>query len=150
MTIVEIEWKSAPEVIVMRPGAEDPCPLDLIREARRQCRTVAGLDRNIDYIRDIFDDIDQYFYVRVRRWPLEALIAAYGTEINSHDRWMHMHTVHKAPDDFADVLKRVIILYNHVHVKELAATRRKLREAMKLSWEGFKDRLLAMEAAEAL
>jgi len=132
----------------MRPGAEDPCPLDLIREARRQCRTVAGLDRNIDYIRDIFDDIDQYFYVRGRRWPLEALIAAYGTEIDFHDRWMHLHALYKVPDDFTDVLRRVMSLYNHA--KELAAMRRKLRDAMKLPWDQFKDHLLAMEAAETL
>jgi len=148
MAIVEVEWKSAPEVIVMRPGVEEQCPLDLLREARRQCRSVAGLDRNIDYIRDIFNGIDQYFYVRGRRWPLEALIAAYAIEIDFHDRWMHLHTLYKVPDDFADVLRRVMSLYNHT--KELAAARRKLREAMKLSWEEFKDRLLAMEAAEAL
>jgi len=150
MTIVEIEWKSAPEVVVMRPGAEDPCPLDLLREARRQCRSVASLDRNIDYVRGIFDDINQYFYIRGRVWPLKALIHTYATEINSHDRWTHMHTLYKTPNDFADVLKRVMSLYNHARAKELAAARRKLKEAMKLPWEGFKDRLLAMEAAEAL
>ena len=148
MTIVEIEWKSFPEVVVMRPGAEEPCPLDLLREARNQCRSVATLDRNIDYVRSAFDDIDQYFYIRGRRWPLEALIDTYTTEIDSHDRWMHMHTVHKAPDDFGDVLRRVIILYNHA--EDVAAVRRKLRGAMKLPWDQFKDRLLAMEAAEAL
>ena len=148
MTIVEIEWKSAPEVVVMRPGAEDPCPLDLLRGARRQCSSASTLDMNMHYVRGAFDDIDQYFYVRGRRWPVEALIDAYTTEIDSHDRWMHMHTVHEAPDDFGDVLRRVIILYNHA--KDVAATRRKLKEAMKLPWEQFKDRLLAMEAAEAL
>jgi hypothetical protein len=148
MTIMEVEWKSAPEVVVMRPGVEEPCPLDLLRGARRQCSSASTLDMSIHYVRSAFDDIDQYFYVRGRRWPLEALIAAYATEIDFHDRWMHLHTLYKVPDDFADVLRRVMSLYNHA--KGLAATRRKLREAMRLPWEGFKDRLLAMEAAEAL
>jgi len=148
MAIVEIEWKSAPEVVVMRPGAEDPCPLGLLRAALRTCHSVATLDRNLDHVRGIFNDVDQYFYVRGRVWPLKALIRAYATEVSSHERWKYLHTIYIVPDDFADVLKRVMRQYNMA--SDVVAMRRKLREAMKLSWEEFKYRLLAMEAAEAL
>jgi len=46
------------------------------------------------------------------------------------------------------VLKRVMRQYNRA--SDVVAMRRKLRDAMKLPWEELKDRLLAMEAAEAL
>ena len=146
MTIMEVEWKSAPEVVVMRPGAEDPCPLGLLEEVMRQFHSVATID--VGFARRVLNAIDQYFYVRGRVWPLKALIRAYATEVSSHESWGRRHTIYRAPDDFADVLKRVMRQYNRA--SDVVAMRRKLRDAMKLPWEELKDRLLAMEAAEDL
>ena len=60
--------------------------------------------------------------------------------------------MYRVPDDFADVLERVLRIYRRS--RDVTAMRRKLRDAMKLSWKQFKDRVLdmelAMEAAEAL
>lgn len=149
MAIMEVEWKRSPEVVILRPGVNHQCPLRLIREAKNNvCWRLDSLSGNVQRAREIFNDVDQYFYVRGRRWALDALIHAYATEISSHERWKYLHTIYIVPDDFADVLGRVMRQYNMA--SDVVAMRRKLREAMKLPWEEFKYRLLAMEAAEAL
>jgi len=155
MAIMDVEWKSAPEVVILRPGADSACPIDVLRKARHWCSNVYTLDTYIHYIVDAFRAIDQYFYVDGRRWALRELIRAYATEIGEH-RSLEIagrkHTMYRVPDDFADVLERVLRIYRRS--RDVTAMRRKLRDAMKLSWKQFKDRVLdmelAMEAAEAL
>ena len=149
MAIMEVEWKRSPEVVILRPGVNHQCPLRLIREAKNDlCWRLDMLSGNVQRAREIFNDVDQYFYVRGRRWALNALIDAYATEISSHERWKYLHTIYIVPDDFADVLGRVMLRYDRA--RDIVDMRRKLREVMKLPWEELKDRLLAMEAAEAL
>ena len=155
MAIMEVEWKHSPEVVILKPGADSACPIDALRKARHWCSNVYTLDTYIHYIVDAFSEIDQYFYVDGRQWALRELIRAYATEIDDHKSWEisgRKHTIYRVPDDFADVLERVLRIYRRS--RDVTAARRKLREAMKLSWKQFKDRALdmelVMEAAEAL
>jgi len=149
MAIMEVKWKSPTEVAILRPGVQNPCPLGLIKEAKNGvCWTLASLSGRVQRAREIFNDVDQYFYVDGRTWPLRAMTRAYAIEVSSHEDWRRKHTIYRVPDDFADVLGRVMMRYNRA--RDVMVARRKLREAMTLSWEGFKDRLLAMEAAEVL
>jgi hypothetical protein len=156
MAIMEIEWKRPPEVVILRPGADYSCPIDALRGVREQYRSADTLGIDIRYVMQVLDDIDMYLYIPSANhyiWPLRSLVDAYSTEIASHTYRGRKHTMYRVPDDFTDVLRRVVSIYNisiYNGAREAAAVRRKLKEAMKLSWEQFKDRILAMEVAEAL
>jgi len=131
------------EVVVLKPGSVNMCALAAVHNLMHYARAKNRF--HIVYARDAAAIVDRYYYLRQ---PVGELFEVYGKEIDRHYVGED-HIVYDVPDDFIDIMLHVDSM-----CEQRPERRKEIRKLLKSKdrppWEGFKDRLLAMEAAETL
>ena len=141
-----VNKRGGAEVAILRPGADiNVCALYIIDGIMIYCKRKTRFKYRL--IKEAASIIDDYFYIDSIGEIYRRMAEKFGAEISRHLK-DYEHVYYELPDDFFSVLD----VFNDMSSNEFLALRGKIYKSIEEAptWEQFKDRLLAIRAAEAL
>ena len=141
-----VNKRGGAEVAILRPGADiNACALYIIDSIMISCKRKMRFEYRL--IKEAASIIDDYFYIDSIGGIYHRMAEKFGAEISRHLMY-YEHVYYDVPDDFFDALG----VFDDMDLNEFLALRGKIYKSIEEAptWEQFKDRLLAMKAAEAL
>jgi hypothetical protein len=141
-----VNKRGGAEVAVLRPGADiNVCALDIIDSIMISCKRKMRFEYRL--IKEAASIIDDYFYIDSIGEIYHRMAEKFGAEISRHPMY-YEHVYYELPDDFFNALD----VFNDMYSNEFLALRSKIYKSIEEAptWKQFKDRLLAIRAAEAL
>ena len=141
---VAINKRGDAKIAVLHQGAgANTCALGMIEEMREF--EIAG-NFDLDLARMIASTVDKYIVYDARKGGkiYRMMLRKFGAEVSRHYH-LREHVIYDVPDDLFDV---VDVFGVNIEPELRKRIYKMINEAS--SWEEFKDRLLAMKAAEVL
>jgi len=137
---VAINKRGDAKIAVLKQGAgANTCALGIIEEMKM-------FNFDIDLVRMAASVIDDYGVFNARNGRIyRRVLKKFGAEVSRHYH-LREHVIYDVPDDLFDVMDVFGVNYAEPELRKRIY--KMINEAS--SWEEFKDRLLAMKAAEVL